>query len=131
MKFKLGCEDNGVFFWQDNEDPSQKGTLGTTDKQEAERLLNSKNHAAFSQWRNLEREWAVGDVVQLNSGGPGMTIVNVIREGHAYDCYWMSGNRLQKGYFPKATLQVPPAKKLARRKASQNPGKRTRKGPRA
>jgi uncharacterized protein YodC (DUF2158 family) len=114
-RYRLGRRDNGVFFWQDNNDPSQQGTLETTDKQEAERLLDSMNDEDFNRWRMLHGEWIVGDLVQLKSGGPEITI-NGIRAHGSVSCVWMRGNKLQKGTFSKAALQVPQPKKPVRRK---------------
>ena len=72
-RYQLDRRDNGVFFWQDSSDLSQVGTLGTTDKQEAQRQLDSMNEEDFKQWRMLHCQWKVGDVVQLRSGGPIIT----------------------------------------------------------
>jgi uncharacterized protein YodC (DUF2158 family) len=122
VKYRLVRHDNGVFFWQDNTDPSQEGTLGTTDKQEAERRLDSMNDADFKRWRMLEGEWIVGDLVQLKSGGPVITI-NCIYAHGSVSCVWMRGNKLQTGTFSKAALQAPQPKKPVRRTGGKNPNK--------
>jgi len=125
-RYRLDCRDDGVFFWQDNEDPSHQGTLGTNDKQEAERQLDSMNEAALNRWRMLQGEWKAGDVVQLKSGGPVIT-VNGISERGFVSCVWMRGNKLQKGTFSNAALQVPQPEKPVRRTAGKNPSKPQRK----
>ena len=129
-RYQLGRRDDGVFFWQDNQDPSQQETLGTTDKKEAVRLLDSMNDADFKRWRMLVGEWAVGDLVQLKSGGPVIT-VNAIYANGSVSCVWMRGNKLQKATFSKAVLQAPQLKKPVRRTAGKNPSKPQRKRPRA
>jgi len=124
-RYRLDRRDNGVFFWQDNNDPSQQGTLETTDKQEAERLLDSMNDADFNRWRMLHGEWTVGDLVQLKSGGPAMTVVSVYPNNGVF-CKWMRGSKLQESTFPNAALRVPQPDKRLRRTA----GKPRRKSPR-
>lgn len=121
-RYRLDRRDNGVFFWQDSFDPSQLGTLGTTDKQEAERQLDSMNEADFNQWRMLQGQWKAGDVVQLRSGGPIMT-VNYADSDGSVSCVWMRGNKLQKETFSNAALQVPQPKKPVRSTPSKNPSK--------
>ena len=44
LKYRLYRRRNGVFYWQDNGSQKQ-GTLRTTDKREAERLLNAMNES--------------------------------------------------------------------------------------
>ncbi len=45
-------------------------------------------------------EFEIGDVVQLKSGGPEMTIDDVPGSGGSrYHCVWFAGNKVQSGYF--------------------------------
>jgi uncharacterized protein YodC (DUF2158 family) len=49
-----------------------------------------------------------GDVVQLKSGGPPMTIQYVPRfteHSWHYDCQWFSGKKLETGEFPHESLK--------------------------
>jgi integrase len=52
LKYRLYRRRNGNFYWQDNESPRQ-GTLRTTDRREAERLLNAMNEAHREPTLNL------------------------------------------------------------------------------
>ena len=57
----------------------------------------------------------VGDLVQLKSGGPVMTVI-ALPGSHAsvhafYKCSWFAGKRHASGYFPPEALQ--PAKEEA------------------
>src|SRR4051812_15071531 len=52
LKYRLYRRDNGKFYWQDNDSPRQ-GTLRTSDRQEAERLLNAMNEAHRQPTLNL------------------------------------------------------------------------------
>jgi uncharacterized protein YodC (DUF2158 family) len=45
-----------------------------------------------------------GDVVQLKSGGPKMTVKTMHTDGDVY-CQWFSGSKLQDGYFKPHSLQ--------------------------
>jgi len=47
-----------------------------------------------------------GDVVQLKSGGPKMTVASV-KEGEvggAYYCKWFNGKKIESGRFSEITL---------------------------
>jgi uncharacterized protein YodC (DUF2158 family) len=48
-----------------------------------------------------------GDVVQLKSGGPKMTIISVAASDGDYRCAWFSGSKHETGYFPHESLVVP------------------------
>jgi integrase len=52
LKYRLYRRRNGVFYWQEN-DSSKQGTLRTTDKREAERLLNAMNESHREPTLNL------------------------------------------------------------------------------
>lgn len=46
-----------------------------------------------------------GDVVQLKSGGPEMTVQGTTNEfGHKIHCQWFDGPKLMSGSFNPATL---------------------------
>jgi uncharacterized protein YodC (DUF2158 family) len=49
----------------------------------------------------------VGDVVQLKSGGPAMTIEVVTKttEGVIVRCVWFDSAEAKRGTFPAATLE--------------------------
>ena len=60
-----------------------------------------------------ESMFSVGDIVQLKSGGPEMT-VNDQPESifQSYKCQWFAGKKLEYGHFPHASLnRVEPTKK--------------------
>lgn len=67
--------------------------------------------------------FAVGDVVQLKSGGPKMTVVehrNPVGDEtipHLW-CKWFDGDAQQAGYFPAAALLPAGAAALATPKQS-------------
>jgi len=52
LKYRLYRRRNGVFYWQEN-DSSKQGTLRTTDRREAERLLNAMNESHREPTINL------------------------------------------------------------------------------
>ncbi len=52
LKYRLFRRRNGVFYWQAN-DSSKQGSLRTTDKREAERLLNAMNESHREPTLNL------------------------------------------------------------------------------
>ena len=47
----------------------------------------------------------VGDIVQLKSGGPKMTVQSGTEEeeGHVW-CQWFAGSKLEQGRFPVESL---------------------------
>jgi len=111
-RYRLGQSDEGSFFWQDK-DSGEQETLETTDKREAERLLNFKNEVYRD--RILRRKFEVGDVVELMSGGPTMTVAGVLASGDNVSCAWMRGNKLQKHNFNTKALRIPQPEKRVRR----------------
>jgi hypothetical protein len=52
LKYRLYRRRNGVFYWQDNSSKKQ-GTLRTSDRREAERLLNAMNKSHREPTLNL------------------------------------------------------------------------------
>lgn len=45
-----------------------------------------------------------GDIVQLKSGGPKMTVESA--RGREYNCQWFAGNKLERGYFQHDSLKL-------------------------
>lgn len=54
-----------------------------------------------------QSEFVVGDIVQLKSGGPDMTVKAIPRQ-HAsyYVCQWFAGKKLESGDFQPDSLKV-------------------------
>jgi integrase len=52
LKYRLYRRRNGIFYWQEN-NSSRQGTLRTTDRREAERLLNAMNESYREPTLNL------------------------------------------------------------------------------
>jgi uncharacterized protein YodC (DUF2158 family) len=48
----------------------------------------------------------VGDVVQLKSGGPQMTVCKIDEEGITINCCWFNGKKVEKADFPLETLET-------------------------
>lgn len=66
--------------------------------------------------QNLKGEkmtkYKVGDVVQLKSGGPLMTISSLSNLGGTdYGCTWFNGKKLERARFEEEILQEPESKK--------------------
>lgn len=53
------------------------------------------------------QEFKIGDVVELKSGGPDMTVNNIDKNGQIY-CQWFAGehDKAREGYFPSGSLQL-------------------------
>lgn len=53
-----------------------------------------------------QKRYQVGDVVELKSGGPVMTVTDLMA-GYPDDanCSWFSGDKLEQGAFPMAALR--------------------------
>jgi uncharacterized protein YodC (DUF2158 family) len=51
----------------------------------------------------MPEDFKVGDVVQLNSGGPPMTVTASNRDG--IDCAWFEGRQTKSGWFRPGTLR--------------------------
>jgi hypothetical protein len=52
LKYRLFRRSNGIFYWQENES-SKQATLRTSDRREAERLLNAMNESHREPTLNL------------------------------------------------------------------------------
>ena len=51
-------------------------------------------------------KFKVGDIVQLKSGGPSMTISHLSSgDDPKYSCTWFNGKKLEHGQFLEETLQ--------------------------
>ena len=48
----------------------------------------------------------IGDVVELKSGGPDMTIKSIDENGDFIHCQWFSGDKVEVGHFPPDSLQL-------------------------
>lgn len=64
-----------------------------------------------------EQQWQVGDVVELKSGGPRMTVESI---GTQIDpdgvvCRWFEGKDLKQATFPPGSLQKPTPPPVPRR----------------
>jgi uncharacterized protein YodC (DUF2158 family) len=56
--------------------------------------------------------FSVGDIVQLKSGGPEMTIQTVPDNAYgSYKCQWFAGKKLESGHFPLDSLKSAPLEK--------------------
>ena len=56
--------------------------------------------------------YKVGDQVQLKSGGPTMTVMQIMNSGLSVDrfrCSWFSGKKLSSGFFEPESLQSVPS----------------------
>lgn len=54
-----------------------------------------------------KREFNVGDIVELKSGGPRMTVKSLPTEaGSQYTCQWFAGKKLEQGHFPEDSIQA-------------------------
>jgi uncharacterized protein YodC (DUF2158 family) len=49
-------------------------------------------------------DFEIGDVVQLRSGGPKMTVRSLISDG-AVVCQWFESNEVHEENFPKESLK--------------------------
>ena len=56
-----------------------------------------------------QKVYSVGEIVKLKSGGPDMTIKEVItsisdKPTGSYRCQWFAGKKLDNGIFPHESL---------------------------
>ncbi len=49
-------------------------------------------------------DFEIGDVVQLRSGGPKMTVHGLVSDGDVV-CQWFEGNEVHEESFPKDALK--------------------------
>ncbi len=54
-------------------------------------------------WRWMMAEFKKGDIVELKSGSPKMTVLNINETGWIR-CQWFSGSKLQEGVFKSPSL---------------------------
>ena len=55
----------------------------------------------------MKQEWKVGDVVQLKSGGPDMTVIHVSGDAATVTCAWSTKTQRQTVHrqtFPAAAV---------------------------
>ncbi|HDX9078082.1 TPA: DUF2158 domain-containing protein [Klebsiella oxytoca] len=58
-------------------------------------------------------KYAAGDIVTLKSGGPDMTVKDVLYHSEhgqdlvSYRCQWFAGKKLDNGVFPEDSLKTP------------------------
>lgn len=54
----------------------------------------------------MASEFKVGDIIQLKSGGPKMTVQSLpdVRGGYIR-CQWFAGSKLESGAFPPDSLE--------------------------
>ncbi len=50
-------------------------------------------------------DYSKGDIVQLKSGGPKMTVSNPEAYMGTVECQWFSGSKLNEGRFPPDVLK--------------------------
>lgn len=52
----------------------------------------------------MNTNWKIGDIVQLKSGGPAMTVTSVGSD--AVGCHWFTGSTPADASFPPDALQL-------------------------
>jgi uncharacterized protein YodC (DUF2158 family) len=56
--------------------------------------------------KQMAHKFQTGDIVQLKSGGPEMTVQSVpSRTSSSYRCQWFAGKKLESGPFPEESLK--------------------------
>ncbi|HEX8283258.1 MAG TPA: DUF2158 domain-containing protein [Pyrinomonadaceae bacterium] len=50
------------------------------------------------------KPFKVGDIVQLKSGGPKMTVKDPMAVNDNVHCQWFAGSKLNFGYFSRGSL---------------------------
>jgi uncharacterized protein YodC (DUF2158 family) len=53
-----------------------------------------------------ETKFKVGDIVQLNSGGPKMTVVTISSTSGKFFCSWFGGAKHERADFPGDALKI-------------------------
>jgi len=56
--------------------------------------------------KNSSVEFSIGDVVQLNSGGPDMSIYYISENTRDISCQWFAGKKLEEGTFESKGLTL-------------------------
>jgi uncharacterized protein YodC (DUF2158 family) len=74
----------------------------------AVQMYNFSDSQVFFHWYFLSKgvskmEFKIGDIVQLKSGGPEMTVTGIGDEGLVY-CVWFLGPKQNNGHFPPGAL---------------------------
>lgn len=54
----------------------------------------------------MAEDFKIGDVVQLNSGGPKMTVTNVLSKEQYVHTTWFAGSKKENGGFPFASVKL-------------------------
>ncbi|MGP2461431.1 YodC family protein [Pantoea ananatis] len=71
--------------------------------------ISKKRHIKNPYERRIymSAKYKVGDIVQINSGGPEMTVQALPSVGTAgnYVCQWFAGKKLENGRFQEASLK--------------------------
>ena len=57
-----------------------------------------------SHQKSTMEDFEIGDVVQLRSGGPKMTVHGLVSDGDVI-CQWFEGNEVHEESFPKEALR--------------------------
>ena len=53
----------------------------------------------------MAEKFTVGEIVQLKSGGPDMTVEEYVSFAGQYRCQWFGGKKLESGTFPPESLK--------------------------
>lgn len=53
----------------------------------------------------MKTHFKAGDIVQLKSGGPRMTIAELLPGGSKYRCEWFVGTKREFGHFAPESLE--------------------------
>lgn len=55
----------------------------------------------------MAHKFKIGDIVQLKSGGPEMTVQSLPTVSFSrYNCQWFAGKKLEAGGFPEESLKT-------------------------
>lgn len=61
-----------------------------------------------SAWEEAEAKFPLGARVQLNSGGPVMSVEDHNPHGKRIECMWFVGHKLHRENFPPQALNLAP-----------------------
>lgn len=53
----------------------------------------------------MAQKFVIGDIVNLKSGGPEMTVRFYNKAYNRYTCQWFAGKKLEQGEFPEDSLE--------------------------